>query len=88
MYLRFAHALKAEALPAIVCAIAARPPDFGMVARSGKRIGARENSGIVNIVDYIVLGGGSSGCALAGRLSQDGERTVLLIEAGRMHADS
>jgi choline dehydrogenase len=37
----------------------------------------------VNIVDYIVLGGGSSGCALAGRLSQNGERTVLLIEAGQ-----
>jgi choline dehydrogenase len=39
--------------------------------------------GSVNIVDYIVLGGGSSGCVLAGRLSLDGERSVLLVEAGQ-----
>ena len=33
-------------------------------------------------VDVAVVGGGSAGCVLAARLSEDRERSVCLIEAG------
>ena len=33
--------------------------------------------------DYVILGGGSSGCVLAARLSENPRASVLLIEAGK-----
>ncbi len=35
------------------------------------------------IHDYLIIGGGSAGCTLAARLSEDGNCTVLLVEAGK-----
>jgi 5-(hydroxymethyl)furfural/furfural oxidase len=35
------------------------------------------------MTDYLILGGGTAGCALAARLCEDPGKTVVLVEAGR-----
>lgn len=42
----------------------------------------RSNNGLPRRFDYVVAGGGTAGCVLAARLSENANSSVLLVEAG------
>ncbi len=44
-------------------------------------------SNVRDIYDYIIIGGGQSGLAVANRLSEGGKATVLVVEFGYLYRD-
>ena len=56
---------------------------LGLVASAPMVLGARHaKASAAEKYDYVIIGAGSAGCALAARLGEDASKNVLVIEAG------
>jgi len=54
---------------------------------SGTTVGEVGGTGVTDTFDFIVVGAGSGGCAVAGRLSEDQGTSVALLDAGGGNQD-
>lgn len=56
---------------------------LGVVASAPMVLGARHaRASAADQYDYVIIGAGSAGCALAARLAEDSSKNILVIEAG------
>src|SRR6266853_126641 len=51
----------------------------GMTNKNEKHLGGIR---VTDTYDFVVVGGGSGGCAVAGRLSEDPKTSVAVLDAG------
>ena len=61
-----------------------RREDSGLSLPQDGQLQQRNNGGtrVTDTFDFVVVGGGSGGCAVAGRLSEDPQTSVALLDAG------